>query len=76
MDATDNTPPATLAMTTSLRCTSSRLMDALDRVNRTFGRQTLRFASEAIGEQWRTRARLRSPAYTTRWNELPRVKAC
>ncbi len=54
---------------------SGRLMEALDRINRTFGRQTIRFASEALSDQWRMRARLKSPTYTTRWDELPRVQA-
>lgn len=54
---------------------SKRLMAVLDRINGTYGRQTLRFGSEALSETWRMRVRLKSPAYTTRWNELPRVRA-
>ena len=54
---------------------SGRLMEAMDRINRIFGRQTVRFASEALSDTWRMRARLKSPAYTTRWDELPRVRA-
>jgi DNA polymerase V len=54
---------------------SARLMEALDRINREFGRGTLRYASEALSDQWRMRARLKSPAYTTCWQELPAVKA-
>jgi DNA polymerase V len=54
---------------------SGRLMEVLDRINRTFGRQTLRFGSEALSDAWRMRARLKSPAYTTRWDELARVRA-
>jgi len=55
---------------------SGRLMETIDRLNRTFGRQTIRFGSEALSDVWRMRARLKSPAYTTRWNELPHVRAC
>jgi DNA polymerase V len=55
---------------------SVRLMKALDRINREFGRGTLRYASEAISDSWRMRARLKSPAYTTRWEELPTAKVC
>jgi DNA polymerase V len=51
------------------------LMAALDRINRLYGRGTLRYASEAVSDRWRMRARLKSPAYTTRWEELPVVKA-
>jgi DNA polymerase V len=50
-------------------------MAALDRINRRYGRGTLRYAREAISDSWRMRARLKSPAYTTCWTELPVVKA-
>lgn len=53
---------------------SAALMTAMDRINRAYGRQTLRFGSEAVSNQWRMRARLKSPAYTTRWEDLPRVR--
>jgi DNA polymerase V len=52
-----------------------RLMEALDRINRVYGRQTLRYASEGLGGRWRMRQQLKSPAYTTRWSELPVVLA-
>ena len=55
------------------RC--GRRMEAIDRINRTFGRQTIHFGSEALSDHWKMRAQLKSPAYTTRWDELPRVKA-
>jgi DNA polymerase V len=54
---------------------SARLMETLDRINREFGRGTLRYASEAVSDSWRMRTRLKSPAYTTCWDELPSVKA-
>jgi DNA polymerase V len=54
---------------------SGRLMAVMDRINGVFGRQTIRYGSEALSETWRMRARLKSPAYTTRWDELPRVLA-
>jgi DNA polymerase V len=54
---------------------SARLMEALDRINRRHGRGALRYASEAVSDDWRMRQRLKSPAYTTRWKELPEVKA-
>jgi DNA polymerase V len=50
-------------------------MEAIDRINRTFGRQTIHIGSEALSNHWKMRAKLKSPAYTTRWDELPRVKA-
>ncbi len=54
---------------------SAMLMAALDRINRRHGRGTLRYASEAASERWVMRQQLKSPAYTTRWEELPRVLA-
>jgi DNA polymerase V len=54
---------------------AARLMEALDRINRRHGRSALRYASEAVSDDWRMRQRLKSPAYTTRWEELPVVKA-
>lgn len=49
---------------------SERLMDAVDKINRTHGRQTVRYASETLSERWQMRQRLKSPAYTTNWKEL------
>jgi DNA polymerase V len=54
---------------------SDRLMAAVDRVNRTYGRQTLRFGSETLSDSWRMRAQRKSPAYTASWKELPVVLA-
>ena len=54
---------------------SDRMMAVLDRINRVHGRQALHYAGEALSERWRMRQRLKSPAYTTRWKELPTVRA-
>ena len=50
---------------------STRLMAAMDAVNREFGRNTLRAAVSGIANTWAMRAGNRSPCYTTRWEELP-----
>jgi DNA polymerase V len=55
---------------------SDRLMAAVDCVNRTYGRQTIRFGSETLSDSWRMRAQRKSPAYTGSWEELPVVRAC
>ncbi|MBW1645956.1 MAG: Y-family DNA polymerase [Deltaproteobacteria bacterium] len=47
-----------------------RLMAALDELNDRFGSR-VRFAAEGGRRHWRSRAAARSPAYTTRWSELP-----
>lgn len=49
-------------------------MDALNRINRTRGRGTVRFAAEGLGERWRMRQRLKSAASTTGWAAVPAVR--
>ena len=57
------------------RGTSRRLMTALDTVNSRFGKGTVAFAAEGIEKPWRTKFEKRSPRYTTRWEDLPIVRA-
>jgi len=54
-----------------------RAMSALDAVNSSFGRGTLRPASAAgpAPNRWQTRHRSLSPRWTTRWSEIPVVRA-
>ncbi|MBK8168546.1 MAG: Y-family DNA polymerase [bacterium] len=52
---------------------SQRLMTAIDRINHRMGRGTVRFGTEGFGHGWAMRQARKSPAYTTRWSELPRV---
>lgn len=47
-----------------------RLMAALDSINDKFGKDTLRCGLWPSSGAWRTRSEHRSPAYTTRWNEI------
>ena len=53
---------------------TNRLMDAMDKINRTQGRGTVRYAGEGLGEKWRMRQKLRSVASTTEWGEWPSVR--
>jgi DNA polymerase V len=72
--------PATLAQATLFQTAvedsarAAHRMEVLDRINQRYGRETLRYASAALSDQWRMRAQLKSPAYTTRWAELPIIK--
>lgn len=50
------------------------LMDVVDRANARWGRGTLRVASEGMRKAWQMKRERVSPAYTTRWDELPRVR--
>lgn len=55
-----------------------RLMAALDLVNDRYGRGTLKLASAGIGiapRNWTMEQELRTPAYTTRWEDMPVVRA-
>lgn len=54
---------------------SPQLMAAMDHVNRRFGRGAVRLASEGYLARTSLRCQRRSPNYTTRWDELPVVRA-
>lgn len=51
------------------------LMKALDSVNKRFGWKKLRVASSGMEQTWWMRSNMRSPAYTSDWKDLPKVKA-
>lgn len=52
---------------------TEQLMSVFDQINQKFGRSTIRLAAEGYSKPWAMRAELKSPAYTTRWNEVPKV---
>ena len=49
------------------------LMDLVDRINRDHGPDTLFFGAQGVNREWKMRCGLRSPRYTTQWDELLRV---
>lgn len=49
------------------------LMQVMDRANTRWGRGTLRLAAEGLRKPWQMKRDHMSPAYTTRWEGLPRV---
>ena len=57
------------------------LMQAMDALNRRFGRDSVRIGSASLVSNsnevrsWSTKQERRSPRYTTRWDEMPRVRA-
>jgi len=57
------------------------LMDAMDVLNRRFGRDSVRVGSSTLASHdtdvrsWATRQERRSPRFTTRWDEMPVVTA-
>jgi len=52
---------------------TAQLMRVLDELNAAHGRNTIHLASSGIQQRWAARFDHRTPRYTTRWDELPRV---
>ena len=52
----------------------SDLMKAIDSLNRSMGRDTVRYAGSGIKRDWEMKRELLSPRYTTNWKDLPKVK--
>ncbi|HUC86862.1 MAG TPA: Y-family DNA polymerase [Candidatus Saccharimonadales bacterium] len=50
---------------------SKNRMQAIDQLNARYGKNKLHYAAEDLSQAWRPRQGLRSPRYTTHWNELP-----
>jgi len=57
--------------------TDEALMAAVDQINQTMGRGTLGTAAAAHldDREWTMERSMRSPRYTTRWDELPVARA-
>ncbi|THD50495.1 translesion error-prone DNA polymerase V subunit UmuC [Enterobacteriaceae bacterium ML5] len=64
IDMFDESPP---------RPNSDALMHAIDRINTT-GMSKVWFAGQGIDKGWKMKRDMLSPAYTTRWSELPNAK--
>ena len=62
-------------LSTAIDPPNEKLMTVIDSLNRRYGSGTIRFASEGIGQDWKMRSDLRSPRYTSRWDELLVVRA-
>lgn len=52
---------------------SQARMNAIDSINQRYGRETLHFAAQDLGRNWQPVRKLRSPRYTSSWEELPIV---
>ena len=50
------------------------LMNIVDRVNKEQGPNTLFFGAQGVNREWKMRCGLRSPRYTTQWDELLMVR--
>lgn len=52
---------------------SSKLCQAIDNVNKRFGKKSVYFAACGIKPEWHTNSSKRSPCYTTSWEQLKSV---
>ncbi len=50
------------------------LMEAIDNINFAMRGDILKFAASGTTRNWKMRQEMRSPRYTTRWDELPLLK--
>ncbi|MDX9789876.1 MAG: Y-family DNA polymerase [Candidatus Kapaibacterium sp.] len=52
-----------------------KMTETVDKINRDMGSGTVVFATAGIKRAWSMKRELKSPQYTTRWEEIPNVKA-
>lgn len=78
MILTDLSPKAkrqsSLFEDTALREKRGRLNAAVDTLNGRYGRGTIALAGAGIQKGWKLKAEMRSPQYTTDWDQLLVVK--
>ena len=68
--------PEFLFSTPYQRSRERDLMNTVDKINLVMGPGTIKFGSVGLsGKPWKARQSSRSPRYTSRWSELPKVKA-
>lgn len=51
-----------------------KFVKVLDSINARYGSHTIKLAAEGCSSSWRMRSDMKSPCYTTRWNELPKAR--
>lgn len=52
---------------------TEQLMSVFEKINQKYGKSTIRLAAEGYSRPWSMRSEMKSPAYTTRWTDLPKV---
>ena len=52
---------------------SKNMMNAIDKINAKFGRQSIQFAGMGLEKKWKLRCHRKSPCYTTRLDEVKTV---
>ncbi len=71
---TENRQRSLFASTDASQEKRARLMAAMDSINQKMGRGTVFSAAAGIERSWKLRSEMKSPCYTTRFADLPRVK--
>ena len=51
-----------------------RLSKAVDKINKRYGYDTLRMASQLYNPDWPMKPKYLTPRYTTRWEEILEIK--
>jgi DNA polymerase V len=57
------------------RVKQQKISDLMDKINLEMGSGSIVFASTGIKREWKMKRELKSPQFTTRWEEIPDVKA-
>jgi DNA polymerase V len=57
------------------RIKMAKITEVFDKINSEMGAGTLFFGTAGTKKEWITKAEMKSPRYTTRWDELPEAKA-
>ena len=55
------------------QATDTRLMQALDGLNKRFGRGTVKVSTQGAYKAWQMRQERKSPSYTTDWDSMPLI---
>lgn len=50
-------------------------LKTVDTINERYGKRTVRYATELLGDAWESKQTIRSPRYVSNWSELPRVSS-
>lgn len=66
--------PLNLIETNYLDDERKPLIDSIDRINNSCGRDTVFYASSGINKKWKMKQAQLSPCYTTRWSDLLKTK--
>ncbi len=53
---------------------TDQLMAVMDKINHYYGKNSIYLAAEGVHKKWAMRQAYRSPAYTSRWEEIPKIK--